>query len=346
MTKRSLTNSPPNEGRTDDESVHKGDLVFEHESVLADEVVAWMAEVPAGVIVDCTAGGGGHSGALLAARDDISLVALDRDPDAFAAATRRVRAFGERAKVVRAAFSELAAVVNERQLGPLSGILADLGVSSHHFDTAERGFSFSNDGPLDMRMDPDSGQPLRDKLAMVNERDLADILYGYGDIRASRRAAAAVLTAWREGVDSTAELAVRLKATMPWHGKTHPATRVFQALRIWVNDEFGQLETLLADAPGLLTEKGLFAVISFHSGEDRLVKRRFQALSRGRDATYSVRSKKPIVPSDDETRRNPRSRSAKLRGLVRSPPEKRKRTRDDSSRRARRRREGKRKERA
>lgn len=294
---------------------------FTHVPVLADEVVACFKDVPSGTVVDCTAGGGGHSALILASRDDLNVVALDRDPTAVAAASARLAPFGDRAKVVHAAFSQFDEILSELKLGRLSGVLADLGVSSHHLDTAERGFSFRAEGPLDMRMDPSSGLPLQDRLAGIGERELADVLYHYGDIRASRRAAAAVLGAWRDGVESTSELAERLRSKLPRGGKIHPATLVFQALRMWVNDEPGQLLALLEQAPARLNEHGVLAVISFHSGEDRNVKQAFRALAQGRDADFERLSKKPLIAGKDELFANPRARSAKLRGIRRKAPD-------------------------
>lgn len=294
---------------------------FAHVSVLREEVTAWLASVPAGLVVDCTAGGGGHSDAILAARDDVTLLALDQDPTAVAAATATLARHGARADVVHAKFSELTQVLADRGITEVSGIIADLGVSSHHLDTAERGFSFSQDGPLDMRMDPTSGVPLDQMLAGVSENDLADVLYRYGDIRASRRGASAVLSAWRDGGCTTGELADHLRKRMPRAGKIHPATLVFQALRMWVNDEAGELLTLLDTAPALLRPGGVMAVISFHSGEDRNVKRRFRDLAHGRYSDYERLVKKPVTATNEETRANPRARSAKLRGVRRRAEE-------------------------
>ena len=322
MAKGSLkTSSPQGHASPGDTCLEDGkgtpSVEFVHVPVLCAEVLGFLSEVPSGLVIDCTAGGGGHSNALLAARSDIQVLALDRDPDAVNAAQRQLAVHGARASVVHQPFSELGAVLQGLGIGRVSGVLADLGVSSHHLDVAHRGFSFQHDGPLDMRMDPSSGLPLRERLASVSANELADVLYYYGDIRASRRTAAAVLQAWRDGCASTADLAAHLKECLPRGGKTHPATRVFQALRMWVNDEMGQLEALLALAPTLLVEGGVMAVISFHSGEDRVVKHHFRSLSRSRDADYERLSKKPVTASRQELSRNPRARSAKLRGLRR-----------------------------
>jgi len=329
MTDRSLKTSSPPQARKGSEPVKKTAdpataVGFAHTSVMAREVIAWLRDTPAGWLVDCTAGGAGHSAALLRACPEHRLLALDRDPTAVATARERLAAFGDRATVVHAPFSELAAALDDLGIVELSGVLADLGVSSHQFDVAERGFSIRHDGPLDMRMDPSRGAPLFERLAGVSERDLADVLYNYGDIRASRKTAALVLSAWRDGADSTVALAERLSSRLPRSGRIHPATRVFQALRIWVNDEFGELDTLLQTAPQRLAVGGAMAVISFHSGEDRYVKRAFAAIGRGKRAAFELLTRKPLQPQADECDANPRARSARLRGLRRKPPQGRK----------------------
>ncbi|MCO4761589.1 MAG: 16S rRNA (cytosine(1402)-N(4))-methyltransferase RsmH [Myxococcales bacterium] len=293
---------------------------FAHITVMQQPVVDALVGVPEGWIVDCTLGGGGHTAAILAQLPEARVLGLDRDPAALAAAGERLAEFGDRFRPVHASFSELAKVCEEQGLTQLSGVVADLGVSSHQLDTADRGFSFRHDGPLDMRMDPTRGLPLRERLAGVSKQDLADILYHYGDIRASRRVADVVLDAWQDGVQTTGELAARVASAMPRGGKTHPATLVFQALRMWVNDELGELETLLQTAPPLLAPGGIFAVISFHSGEDRAVKQVFREFAPRKDSDFTRQTKKPQLPSDGETRSNPRARSAKLRVLRRRSP--------------------------
>lgn len=294
---------------------------FSHITVLQQEVVDALAAVPGGWIADCTLGGGGHSEAMLRQLPNARVLGLDRDQRALAAASARLQQFGDRFVPIHAAFSELTAVCKTRGLTELAGVVADLGVSSHQVDTAERGFSFRHDGPLDMRMDISSGLPLQDRLAGVSKQDLADVLYYYGDIRASHRVADAILDAWQDGVCTTSALAERVSAVLPRGGKTHPATLVFQALRMWVNDEMGELETLLTAAPELLVPGGVFAVISFHSGEDRAVKQVFRDLAPRKDSPFQRPSRKPQLPTDEETRENPRARSAKLRLLRRSHPD-------------------------
>ncbi len=297
------------------------DPVFSHATVLQAETIDALRDVPPGVVADCTLGGGGHTEAVLRALPQVQVLGFDRDPDALAAAKARLAAYGDRLQTAHAPFSDIARVCAERGIEALSGVIADLGVSSHQLDTADRGFSFRHDGPLDMRMDPTRGQPLDVRLAGTSKRELADVLYHYGDVRASRRVADVVLDAWQDGVRSTTELAERIAAVLPRGGRVHPATRAFQALRMWVNDELGQLETLLADAPPLLAPGGVIAVISFHSGEDRAVKQVFRELGRGKGKDFELVTRKPQLPGAPELAVNPRSRSAKLRVLRRPLPE-------------------------
>jgi 16S rRNA (cytosine1402-N4)-methyltransferase len=291
---------------------------FQHVSVLLREVVAAFEQAPAGWVVDATLGGGGHSAALLEAWPQLNVLGLDRDPAALAAATSRLAGVGPRFRAVHAPFSQLAAVVEAQGLGPLSGVLADLGVSSHQLDSAARGFSFRFDGPLDMRMDPSRGVPLLDKLASVTLEELADVLYLHGDIRRSIGTARQVLEGVRLGADTTGKLADWLAKRLPRERSHHPATAVFQALRIWVNDEAGELATLLRDAPGLLGAGGVLAVISFHSGEDRAVKHALRELAPKRYQPDWIRPADQ-APQADELNDNPRARSARLRCLLRHP---------------------------
>lgn len=267
-------------------------------------------------VVDCTLGGGGHTEAMLDALPEVQVLGLDRDPAALAAASARLARFGKRFVPVHTPFGGLRAAVEERGLPELAAVVADLGVSSHQFDVAQRGFSMRLDGPLDMRMDPTRGLTLAEKLATVSVEDLADVLYQYGDIRRSIGTARIVLQSVAEGADTTAKLGQKLAARLPKERNVHPATLVFQALRIWVNDELGELEALLRDAPGLLAPGGVLAVISFHSGEDRLVKQAMRTLAPKKFGAFRRGPK--LAPSDLEVDENPRSRSARLRTLWRS----------------------------
>ncbi len=293
---------------------------FRHRPVLIEEIIGALSVVPSGWLVDATLGGGGHAEALLTARADLRLIAVDRDPAALQAAGERLGPFGDRIELIHAPFSDLAFVLDSRGISSVSAVLADLGVSSHHFDTGERGFSLQHSGPLDMRMDPTCGTPLSERLATVTVEDLADVLYAYGDIQRSIGTARLVLNAWREGADTTVALAARLARKLEGRGRIHPATAVFQALRMWVNDEEGELEALLAMAPARLAIGGALAVIAFHSGEDRMVKQRFRHLGARRGSAFTMPRRKPTIAAPAEIEANPRSRSAKLRVLVRVAP--------------------------
>ena len=289
-----------------------------HEPVLLDEVVSLLAPARGGTFVDCTTGLGGHSRALLeggAAR----LIALDRDEDALRAAAERLAPFGDRVELVHSDYREIGSVLQERGIDGVDGILADLGVSSMQLDQEGRGFSFRRDEPLDMRMDRSQGPTAADLLADVDETDLANVIFQYGEERHSRRVARAIVRA-REAAPlrSTGALAEVVRRAVPTRGyqRIDPATRTFQALRIWVNRELDGLDTFLGDAARRLLAGARFAVITFHSLEDRIVKHTFRALAAAGDA-WQVLTKKPVVPGDEEVARNPRARSAKLRAIER-----------------------------
>jgi len=287
---------------------------FSHQSVLAAEVVEALAALPPAPLggpprlMDCTLGGGGHSALLLEAHPTLEVIGLDQDPAARAAAAERLAPWGERVRIVA---SNFAAYTPE---GPVHGVLADLGVSSPQLDEGERGFSFRSDGPIDMRMNPEAGETAAELLDRLEEGELADLLYGLGEERLSRRIARRLVSErasrpW--GERSTAELAYAIAGCYPpkaRHGRLHPATRSFQALRIAVNDELGSLQTLLQRAPDWLVPCGPLAIISFHSLEDRLVKRAFLE-----DPRLERLTRKPISAGAEELEANPRSRSAKLR---------------------------------
>ncbi len=293
---------------------------FAHVTVLRDAVTQAVVAAAAGaddaLVVDCTLGGGGHAEAILQALPGARVIGLDRDESAIAAASARLSAFGPRFRAVHTPFGRLAEVLRELGQPDATAIIADLGVSSHQFDTAERGFSLRHEGPLDMRMDRSTGLTLAERLAAISLEELADVLYAYGDIRRSIGTARIVLQSVQEGADTTAKLAQRLAARLPRDRNVHPATLVFQALRIWVNGELDELEALLRDAPGLLQEGGVLAVISFHSGEDRLVKQAMRAQAPKKYGEF-MRGK-PQAAGDEEVRDNPRARSARLRLLWRS----------------------------
>jgi 16S rRNA (cytosine1402-N4)-methyltransferase len=302
---------------------------FVHEPVLAREVLELLRPKAGELFLDGTLGGGGHSGLLLEA--GARVIALDKDPRALAAATARLARFGEAFRAVRSDFRDAKNVLAALGLTGVDGVLVDLGVSSPQFDQAERGFSFSRPGPLDMRMG-DEGETLEDLLRRVDERDLARILKEYGEEPFARPIARAIKAAVaKEEPLDTARLAEIIGAAIPrkaWPRRIHPATRTFQALRIAVNDELGALAAWLDGLPAMLNGGGRAAAISFHSLEDRMVKERFRALTQtctcppdlpvcacGAKASFAAITRKAVKASDDEIARNPRSRSARLRAV-------------------------------
>jgi 16S rRNA (cytosine1402-N4)-methyltransferase len=289
-----------------------------HEPVMAAEVVELLAPARGGLFVDCTVGLGGHSRALLEAGAD-RVVGLDRDPKALALAREALAAFGDRVELVHADYRELDRVLDERGIERVAGTLADLGVSSMQFDAAGRGFSFRRDEPLDMRMDQSRGPSVADLLRQVDETELADVIFQFGEERASRRVARAIVGARREApIETTGRLAAIVRRAVPHkgHQRIDPATRTFQALRIWVNRELEGLDAFFVAAARRLLANARLAVITFHSLEDRIVKHTFRAIEKA-DEGLRILTKRPLVPSDDEVARNPRARSAKLRAIER-----------------------------
>ena len=291
---------------------------FVHESVMLRETVDALAPRSGGLYADATAGGGGHSRAILeASHPDGRVVAVDRDPRAVAAAREALASYGARAIVVHGEYSDLPEILQAQGAARVDGLVADLGVSSPQLDESQRGFAFGAEGPLDMRMDTSRGATLAEALGEWDERELADVLYHFGEERRSRAVARSILRARDEGVlHTTVDLRrAVVRALGPrTQGRMDPATRTFQALRIAVNRELEQLEALLALLPELLEDGAACALISFHSLEDRLVKHRFRD-----DARLVPLTRRPLIPGDEEAARNPRSRSAKLRAARRVP---------------------------
>ena len=285
---------------------------FEHQPVLADPLLEAFAALPeaAGaspLLIDCTLGGGGHSALLLELHPGLRLIGLDQDPTARAAAAARLEPFGARVSIVATNFAAFTPPE------PAALVLADLGVSSPQLDVAARGFSFRADGPLDMRMNPEAGETAAELIARLEEAELADLIYAYGEERLSRRIARKIKAHLAEQgpFAGTAALAYLVAGCYPpaaRRGRIHPATRTFQALRIAVNDELGQLDRLLQRAPDWLVPGGLLAIISFHSLEDRRVKQAFLA-----DERLERISRRAIKAAEAEQEANPRSRSARLR---------------------------------
>ena len=299
------------------------DVQATHRPVMVRQVVELLAVRPGGVYVDATVGAGGHARAVLEREPACRIVGLDRDPHALAAAARNLEAWRDRVLLLRADFSELEAKLRDLELGGVDGVLFDLGVSSLQLGAPERGFTYQvADAPLDMRMDPDLPRTAADLLNQLPRESLARIFREYGEERwASRIAAFVVEFRRRKPFERAGELVACIKAAVPAAARRsggHPARRVFQALRIAVNDELGQLERALPQAMRALREGGRLVVISFHSLEDRRVKealRRAQAL--GEPVPMRVLTRKPLVPDADEVAANPRSRSARLRAAER-----------------------------
>ena len=286
-----------------------------HVPVLVGEVVQLLAPERGGVFVDCTVGLGGHARALLDG-GATRLIGIDRDPTAVDVSRRALAAFADRVEVVHADYRALPTVLDGRGIGTVSGILADLGVSSMQLDAEGRGFSFRRDEPLDMRMDTSSGPTAAELLAMVEEGELADVIYQFGEERHSRRIARALVRARAiRPLSTTGQVAdiVRRAARVRGYQRIDPATRTFQALRIWVNRELDGLEEFLATAASRLMPAGRLAVITFHSLEDRVVKHTFRGLE-----TVRVLTRRPVIATGQELAENPRARSAKLRAVERT----------------------------
>ncbi|HEY6560678.1 MAG TPA: 16S rRNA (cytosine(1402)-N(4))-methyltransferase RsmH [Polyangiaceae bacterium] len=289
---------------------------FTHVTVMPAEVVQALNPQPGGVYVDATAGGGGHSLALLEACPSARVIAFDRDPMAVEAARARLAGFGEHASVVHAPFDRIGHELAELRLACVDGLVADLGISSEQLARGDRGMSFRLEGPLDMRMDPTCGETARELIERVSQDQLADILFQMGEERRSRRVARCIKQALQAGeLETTVDLRrAVVRAVGPRRiGGIDPATRTFQALRVAVNGELEQLALLLDTARDLVRPGGAAAFISFHSLEDRLVKRALVERS-----VWQRKSSKPILPSDAEQAQNPRARSAKLRAAVRA----------------------------
>src|SRR5687767_8111447 len=289
-----------------------------HEPVMVAEALEHLAPARGGLFVDCTVGYGGHTRALLDA-GATRVIGFDRDQDALAHAGRTLAEHESRVDLVHSDYRRLNEILDARGVVAVDGLLADLGVSSMQLDEPGRGFSFRRDDPLDMRMDRTSGPTAAEAIRDADERTLADVIYEFGEERHSRRVARALVDARTRGaVETTGQLADIVRRAIPRKGysRIDPATRTFQALRIWVNRELEGLDGFLARAAERLGPRGRMAVITFHSLEDRIVKHTLRSLqSEGR---LTVRTKRPTVPLEAEIERNPRARSAKLRAAERA----------------------------
>ena len=285
---------------------------FNHVPIMGKEIIQSLKELPSeltkqGLIIDATIGGGGHSAQILENFPGIKIIGLDQDPMAREAASKRLIKFGTRIEIISTNFADFS--LNEQAIC----VLADLGVSSHQLDEPSRGFSFRLDGPVDMRMNPEKGLSAAELIDTLSEQDLADLIYNLGEEKRSRRIARKIKNDLAENgaYSGTQALSYAIAGCFPpkqRHGRIHPSTRTFQALRIAVNNELESLDSLLEKAPNWLLENGLFMVISFHSLEDRRVKSIFKT-----DNRLKVLSKKPLRASPQEIELNPRSKSAKLR---------------------------------
>ncbi len=323
MRKKPQDETPPEPSGT------RREYRYQHEPVLLHEALAFLQPAPGKIFIDATLGGGGHAASLLAA--GASVLGLDQDLAAIMAAEERLAQHEDHFVALRMNYRSIGEVLEETGVDQVDGIIADLGVSSYQIDTAERGFSFQQDGPLDMRMDSQGARTAADIINENSEEDLARIFFEFGEERLSRRVARVIVK--RRALrpfHRTLDLAEVIASVLPRKGKAHPATKVFQALRLELNDELGALRDLLENAPRLLKPGGRIAIISFHSLEDRIVKQTFARQStewldrpewpeprRNPDLSFRLLSKKPVEASSEEISRNPRARSARLRAAER-----------------------------
>lgn len=295
-----------------------------HLPVLGNEVRTWLSSQYPMTILDCTVGYGGHAELLLESSPfGTKVIGIDRDPIAIEFCRERLGRFEERIMLRHGHYRDLKRHLNELGVSAVHGVLFDFGVSSPQLDDPARGFSFQREGPLDMRMDQTIGVTAADIVNSRTEEELADLIFHYGEERYARRIARAIVRErQQQPVKTTSELVSIIIKSVPVHyrhGRIHCATRTFQALRIAVNQELESLEPSLRDAVDVLSSGGRICAISFHSLEDRVVKHTFRSLAQGPQAVLSQHTKKPIVPSEEECRTNPRARSAKLRVAERLP---------------------------
>jgi len=289
--------------------------VILHEPVMVREVLGYLAPETGGVFVDCTVGLGGHTRAMLEA-GATRVIGLDRDRAALEVAGHNLEAWRDRVELVHSDYRALERVLDERAIERVDGALADLGMSSFQLDSPGRGFSFRVDAPLDMRMDSSTGPTAADLLRDAPEEEIADVIFRYGDERFSRRIARSIAYARQQApIHTTSQLAELVRRAIPRRGfsRIDPATRTFQAIRIWVNRELEGLDRFLEALAGRLRSGARMVVITFHSLEDRVVKHSMRALAARDPQGIRVLTRKPVLPQPDEVERNPRARSAKLR---------------------------------
>jgi 16S rRNA (cytosine1402-N4)-methyltransferase len=306
-------------------------MEFEHRTVLLDRTIEYLKVVPDGVYVDCTLGGGGHSLEILKRLGERGrLIGIDRDQNAIKAAGERLASFSDKAVLVHGNFKDIRRIVHGIGITAVDGVVMDLGVSSHQLDRRERGFSYMQDAPLDMRMDRQQSLTAMEVVNTYSEADLARVISGYGEERWARRIAAFIVREREKAlIKTTGQLVDIIKAAIPASARRkgpHPAKRTFQALRIEVNDELGILERAVKDGVDLLKSGGRICVITFHSLEDRKIKNIFRELENpctcppkapacvcGKKPVIRVVTRKPVVPDKEEIQQNPRARSAGLR---------------------------------
>jgi 16S rRNA (cytosine1402-N4)-methyltransferase len=290
--------------------------MFVHVPVMTAEVLAALQPERGGLYVDCTVGMGGHARALLAA-GATRVIGIDRDQDALARAREALAEWGGRVEMVHGDYRDVVRILDDRGIELIDGAVADLGVSSLQLDGPGRGFSFQRDEALDMRMDTSQGPTAADLISRASEQDLANVIYTYGEERRSRAVARAIVAAQHTApIRTTAQLAGIVRRVVGRSGRIDPATRTFQAIRVWVNEELTGLDVFLRAVCARLREGARFAVVTFHSLEDRPVKHTFRALVKEHES-LRLWTKKSIVPGEDERRSNPRARSARLRAIGR-----------------------------
>lgn len=305
-------------------------MEFQHEPVLLNEVISRMDLQPAGVYVDCTLGGAGHSLAMLQAQPSIHLIGIDQDPQALEVAKQRLAGYAAQVTLIHSNYRYIAQVLRNLSIEQVDGVLMDIGVSSPQLDQAERGFSYQHDAPLDMRMNPDATLTAQVLVNTLSETELAKIIWDYGEERWAKRIANFIVAKRQSGsIERTGDLVEIIKAAIPAQarrGGPHPAKRTFQALRIQVNEELDVLTEGLSQAVTVLRPTGRLCVITFHSLEDRIVKATFRELAKGcicppdfpicvcgKQPLVKLITGKPEVAQEAELVRNPRARSAKLR---------------------------------
>ncbi len=289
-----------------------------HQPVMVEEVVEYLQPSGGGLFVDCTVGAGGHAQAILAAGAS-KLLGLDRDPDALEIARQHLAVCADRVELIHADYRDFSEMLAERDVAMVDGAVADLGVSAMQLEAPGRGFSFRRDEPLDMRMDRTAGPTAAELLRDVPEQTLADLIFKHGDERHSRRIARSIVAARRgAGLVTTAQLAAAVRRAVPWRGhqRIDPATRTFQAVRIWVNRELDGVDKFLEDVLRRLRAGARLVVLTFHSLEDRIVKHTFRDLVKAGEG-LRILTPRPIRPGEAELARNPRARSAKLRAAER-----------------------------